>query len=99
MTWPTPGNFTGLREMFIYVDTTISGGLFSLLMVMSIFIISFAAVIMGGLSTSKSFIFSSFLTFAIASIFWGAGIVQGKIIVILLVMLVFSFVYHYIAQR
>jgi hypothetical protein len=99
MAWPKPHNLTSLQEMFVYVDKTISGGLFSILLVIVMFMIIFVSSKLGGQTTAKSFILASFISFAITSLFWGAGIVEGKIMVILLIATIFSFVYLYVAQR
>jgi len=96
--WPQPHNISGIFEMFAYVENA-SGNLFSLLFIIVMYTISFVSVKIGGLETDKSFLFASFITFAIGSVFWAAGFVPGKIMVILLVLVVFSFIYYYISQK
>ncbi len=97
MTYASPGNLTGLADMFSYVANT-SDGLFPLLVIIVMFLIAFISVKIGGLETSKSFAFSSFMTFFLSSILWAAGIVPGRYIVILLVMIVISFIWMYVAK-
>jgi len=97
MTWNNPGNITGLGDLFIYVSNE-TQGLFPLLVVITMFVIAFVSVKLGGLETSKSLAFASFISFMISSIAWAAGVVPGKIIVILMVFVVISFIWLYVAK-
>lgn len=98
MTWKLPSNFSGLQDMFHYINVE-SSNKFSLLIVMTVFFISFVSIYLGGQTTEKTLILSSFLTFIMGSLLWGAGILSGQILVLLLVMVVLSFIYNYITMK
>lgn len=97
MTYSYPGNITGLGDLFIYVSNETSG-LFPLFIVIVMFIIAFVSVKIGGLETSKSFAFASFISFVISSIAWAGGFIPGKVIVVLLTFVVISFIWLYVEK-
>ena len=84
--------------MIIYVNT-ITGGLVAIVILLVTLFVSLLTILLGGTTTSKAFIASFAITFILSALFWGAGLVAGKYMGILLALLVLSFVWYFIEQR
>ena len=92
MTYPIPNNITGLGGVFSYVNT-LTGSWFITLMLIAIAIIIFSTAKRLGNRTSDSLLLSLFLTFVISTLCWTASLIQGKMVIILMVLMVLSGVY------
>ena len=92
LTYATPNNLTGLGGVFTYVNT-LTGSWFITLMLVVAAIIIFATSKRLGNRTSDSLLLSLFLSFVISTLCWAAALVQGKIVIILMILMVLSGIY------
>jgi len=83
---------TGLGGVFTYVNT-LTGSWFITLMLIAAAIIIFSTAKRLGNRTSDSLLLSLFLTFVISTLCWAAQLIQGKMVIILMILMVLSGIY------
>lgn len=96
MPYPTPTNITGLKALFQY-GNQVSNNWFCILICFAVFIIVFINLVRR-YRISDSLALSSVFSFIITALFWGAGLVQTKILTIFLLIMIASVLYSFIEK-
>ena len=92
MVYATPSNITGMQGILLYANN-VTGQWFMVLFVYALMIIIFITLKQRMYRVSDSLSVASVISLIIMALFWAAGTVPSKHIMILLILTVLSFIY------
>lgn len=91
-TYPYPQNITSIEKLIGHANEVSSGWLLPMF-VLGLFVVIFSTLRARFYRTSDSLLISSFTTFVLTALFWAAGLLSGRIILLFLVLVAVTAVY------
>jgi len=91
---PLPGNQTGMIGIFEYTNL-ITNGWFIPLTIFSFFILTFIAMKQLKYETPRIMLMSGFFSFFLSLLVWGAGLLSGKMLLLIFAVFIASAIWDY----